>query len=521
MTPAVAPASNPPRDHLVAAYRLVALDQLIESGHNPRKHFDQQKLTELAASIREHGILEPLVTREVESLRAPQQFEIIAGARRYRAAKVAGLETVPIIVREYSDEAVLEMMLIENLQRDDLDPLEQAAGFKALIDSNPEKHTPSTIATRVGMSEAWVWDRLKLNDLILPAKELLGAGKMAIGHAILIARQKPGNQERIINPDRGGLFVPLEHGLEFDGDGDPQEKPGKYDDVKAVSVRELEAWIARHIRFDVEHAAKAVPLQFEQTAQRVQAAAAEPGRGKKVIAITFDHMPADDAKDPSERTYGVRSWRRADGTKKSQKTDTYPSRLVDSPTCEHSVLGVVAVGREHYGETFQVCVARDKCRVHWGKAIADREKNAKLRESGQSKKADHRETVAAKKEREAEERQKRLAADWDRLKKQLNPSAKKAAGALKNVKPELFALMLKDHRLPAGTKPADLPAALVRASVEKLFKDWAWVSDRPLMVQWATALGLDVKALEKSASPGSDTGAEKPAAKPRKKGRAA
>lgn len=474
-------------------YERIPLSALEPSATNPRKHFAEEALASLAASVAEKGVLEPILVRPIRA----GKFEIIAGERRFHASKRAGRSDVPALIRQYSDQEVLEIQLVENLQRDDLDPLEQAAGFKALIASNPEKHTAASIATRIGMSEAWVWDRLKLNDLVPEAKRLLGAGKMAIGHAILIARQKPEDQKRIIDPDRGGLFVGLEHGLEFDGDSDPKEPQGKYDDVKPVTVRELDAWISRHIRFDVEHMAQAVPMQFEQVAEEVAAAAARPGRGKKVIAITFDHMPADDAKDPEERTYGVRSWRRADGTEKSQEIG-YPPRMVDSPTCEYSVLGVVAVGREHYGEAFQVCIARDKCRVHWGKEIAEREKSAKLREQGKTGKADARDAQRREREERAQQAEKERRERFEALKKVLNPAARKAAAGLKAPSPKLFALVLKSAGLPASTKPAELAVALVRKYVDRVFTSYAWHGDEAQMVAWAEALGVDVKALRQS-----------------------
>lgn len=388
----------------------ISLDLIDPSPTNPRTHFSEAYIDELARSIAEKGLIQSIVVRG----RPGDRYEIVAGECRFRASKRAGLTSIAVIVREYTDEQVLEIQLIENTHRTDLTPLEQAVGYRRLIDTNPTKHSAETIATRIGMSPAYVWDRLKLNDLIPEAKALLESEKMAAGHAILIARLKPADQARIINPREDALFEPLKHGLKFDGDSDPKEPKGAYDDVKAVSVRELDAWIARHIRFDVEHAAKAVPLQFEETAQKVHTAAAQPGRGKKVIAITFDHGPADDAKDPNERTYGAPSWRRADGTEKTTRIESYSggysSRLVDSPTCEHSVLGVVTVGRQHYGETFAVCIARDRCQVHWKKEIAEREKNAKLRAKGETARGSKNETAAAerqKAEREAEERERK------------------------------------------------------------------------------------------------------------------
>lgn len=401
-------------------FELLPLDQLIESGHNPRSHFDPAKLAQLAASIREKGIIEPLVVRPIDVPKATRKhpdaaarhgahFEIVAGARRFRAATTAGLTHAPCVIRAYSDEDVLELTLIENIQRDDLRPLEQARGYRALIDANPTKHTAATIAVRVGMSEAWVWDRLKLLDLIPAAKQILEQDRMSVGHAILIARLKPEDQTRVIDPvinrnGRDGLWQGDHAGLPWDED-DPanaKRQRGPYDGLKAVSIRELEHWIADHVRFDVAHAAQAVPLEFAETAARVEQAVAKPGRGKKVIPITFDYRVADDARDEAERTYGSESWKRADGQEKSK-------------TCEHSVLGVVVAGDRQYGQTLQVCVARDACRVHFGAVIKAKEQNAKLRDQGKGKQAAKNEQRGEQRWQVEQRKRQEERARWDRL----------------------------------------------------------------------------------------------------------
>lgn len=473
------------------------LNQLRPSKTNPRKHFDQAKLLELAASLKEHGVIQPLTARRLKG--STTLYEIVAGERRYRAAILAELKSVPVLERALTDEQVVEIQLIENIQRDDLTALEQARGYRSLIDSNPGKHTAASIATRVGMSEAWVWDRLKLNDLIPAAKTLLEEDRIATGHAILIARQKPDDQKRIIHFASGGLFED-DGGFEF-SDEDAAKLKGKkandYDGLKPVSVRELEKWIADHIRFDITHAAKAVPLQFETAAAKVEAAAAQPGRGKKVIAITFeDGQIAEEAKAADERTYGRKSWRLADGTKKSQRIyQGYRSLHVDSPACEYAVLGLVAVGQEHYGETFPVCIARDKCLTHWGVEIRAREKTAKLRETGQGKKASAREAAAQRQSQAADEKRQADRARFDQLKPALRKATLAAAAKLTVVKGNVFTALLKAHRLPASTKPATLAHALLIDTLESTFQH-AWYNDEPRLVAWAKLLGVDVKACE-------------------------
>jgi ParB/RepB/Spo0J family partition protein len=379
------------RQPVTERYAKIALTQLAESVHNPRTHFDQVKLAELADSIRQKGIVEPLVVRLAgggePDWEDVERFEIVAGARRFRAATLAGLDTVPCIVRDYSDEDVLEIFVVENMQRDDLSPLEQARGFKQLLTANADRFTVATIAGKVGMSPAWVWDRIKLLDLVPEAQDLLESGRITVGHAIVIARQKADDQTRIIDAATGGLWAKESVGLAFEGE--ESELVDDYQDLKPKSIRELEAWITEHVRFDVEHMAQAVPLVFTELAEQVREERQAPGRGKKVISITFNHFTQPDARDDADRTYGPQSWRRADGQEGSKQ-------------CFDAVLGVVVVGPRQ-GRSMDVCIARDKCRVHFGEEIAAKEKAAKARAKGDTKTAKKIE----KKQEQSWERQQR------------------------------------------------------------------------------------------------------------------
>lgn len=487
-----AAVAKPQSSILPATYRVVTLDQLVEHPLNPRKHFDEAKLTELAASIALRGVLEPLVTREVpnQSLAAALRFEIVAGACRFRAAKRAGVATVPIVVGEYSDDELLELMLIENLHRNDLTPLEQAAAFRTLIRSNPGKHTAATIATKIGKSEAWVWDLLKLNDLVRPAQQLLEAGRISASHAIRIARQKHEDQLRIIDPDQGGLFEQEDAHL-FHAAPAAAGKD-RYAGLKTRTIRELEDWIADHIRFDVAHAAKAVPLQFQAVAEQVETAAAQPGRGKKVIAITYDHVTKLDARDDQERTYGVQSWHRADGQEQSK-------------TCAHAVLGVVVAGSQHYGQAFPVCVARDKCEVHYGAVIKAKQQATTLRAQGQTAKARKVEQKAEnqwqREQRQREERRRR----WEILR----PHAVAAVAAKIKPRPLTNAILQRalsqlvpDDRAseirklmggPVTTKTFSRAVALA----EVLKDSWSIDRFKPVAKQYR----VDLKKLERSLAP--------------------
>jgi ParB family chromosome partitioning protein len=158
--------------------------------YQPRTRMDEASLAELAESIRARGVIQPIVVRPA----GPGTYEILAGERRWRAAQIAGLERVPTIVREVPDEAALGIGLIENIQREDLNPLEEANGLKRLID---EFHlTHEQVASAIGRSRAGVTNLLRLLELAPAVQELLQDGKLDMGHArALLALPKPRQVE--------------------------------------------------------------------------------------------------------------------------------------------------------------------------------------------------------------------------------------------------------------------------------------------------------------------------------------
>jgi ParB family chromosome partitioning protein len=202
--PASAPAAEAAA--LPGRFDQLPITAITASKTNPRTHFDDAYITELAGSIAEKGLIQPIIVRPRPHSGLNGTYEIVAGECRYRASKQAGLLKVPAIVRDLTDDQVLEAQLEENIHRKNLTPLEEAAGYRRLIDSNPDKHSAETIATRIGMSVGYVWDRLKLNDLIPEAKALLEAERFTVGHAILLSRLKPEDQTRAIDPDGASLF---------------------------------------------------------------------------------------------------------------------------------------------------------------------------------------------------------------------------------------------------------------------------------------------------------------------------
>lgn len=155
---------------------LVSIDKVKPNPNQPRTHFNETELRELSESIKAHGVLQPLLVRK-----QGDGFEIIAGERRYQAAKLAGLTEVPVTIKEADDQAVLEMALIENLQRSDLNPIEEAKGYKQLIKTSGM--TQEALSKAVSKSRSTITNSLRLLDLPQQVQDLLYNGKLTAGHA--------------------------------------------------------------------------------------------------------------------------------------------------------------------------------------------------------------------------------------------------------------------------------------------------------------------------------------------------
>ena len=224
---------------VVSSIQDIPLERIRESKTNPRGQFDQAKLVELAENVREHGVLQPILVRPL-----PQgtvgTYELIVGARRYRASKLAGRDSIPAIVRELTDTQCLEMQLIENLQRAEVHELDEAQGYAALMQLQPETYTVETISAKVGKSQAYVYGRLRLTQLIPEAKQAFYGVKMTVAHAFEIARLTPSDQRRALQecfPHHRNAASIL-----------------KDKKAEVVTVRELRQWIEREIHLDLSNA---------------------------------------------------------------------------------------------------------------------------------------------------------------------------------------------------------------------------------------------------------------------------
>lgn len=175
------------------ALRMLRVTQLQPGKYQPRAYMDNAALETLAESIKAQGIMQPILVREI----ADERYEIIAGERRWRASQLAGLEEVPVLVREIADESALAMALIENIQRENLNPLEEALGIKRLVDEFAMTHEQA--AQAVGRSRVAVSNLLRLLTLSQPVQDMLMHNKLDMGHARALVGLEPAQQIMLAN----------------------------------------------------------------------------------------------------------------------------------------------------------------------------------------------------------------------------------------------------------------------------------------------------------------------------------
>ena len=215
----------------------------------PRKTFEPEALDELAASIREHGVIQPLTVRKMPS----GFYQIIAGERRWRAARLAGLDEVPVVIIEAYDKKAMELALIENLQRADLNPIEEAQGYQQLMQEYGM--TQEQAAARVGKSRPAVANAMRLLALTQPVLELVRSGKLSAGHArALLALKTPGEQHAVAQK-----VIALQ-----------------------LSVRQTEAMCKKMSNISTPRPQK--PLAVDYLAECEKALSNRLGRGVKIVA---------------------------------------------------------------------------------------------------------------------------------------------------------------------------------------------------------------------------------------------
>lgn len=238
---------------------VLSISEIVRNPNQPRKTFDEDKLAELADSIRQNGVLQPILVR-----RKDQKYEIVAGERRYQASKLAGLKEIPAVVREIDDDKVFQLALIENLQRSDLSPIEEAKGYKQLLTSR--SLTQEELAKILSKSRSAIANTLRLMDLPVEVQHMMEQGLLTAGHA------------------RAILAVPSEEG---------RIKLAKKVVTESLTVRQTENLAPL---FSVEHtetrARVAAPQSFKRAARELRKmldtnVKVKQVRGKNKIEIEF------------------------------------------------------------------------------------------------------------------------------------------------------------------------------------------------------------------------------------------
>lgn len=205
------------------ADRLVEIDHIVPNPVNPRRHFDDEMLADLTQSIKTHGIVQPIVVRS--SPHEADRFELIAGERRWRAAQRAGLTRVPVILREVDDRVALEIAIVENVQRSDLNPVEEALGYQKLMESYD--YTQHALSEVIGKSRSHVANTLRLLKLPDSVRNYVSNGQLTAGHARALITMDNAEQvaERIV---RDGLSVRDAEALaQSPNDGEPRALAAK------------------------------------------------------------------------------------------------------------------------------------------------------------------------------------------------------------------------------------------------------------------------------------------------------
>ena len=260
------------------------ISQVENYAGQPRKQFDEAALAELAESIREHGVIQPLTVRKLSS----GYYQIIAGERRWRAARMAGLSEVPAVVIEADDQKAAELALVENLQREDLNPMEEAAGFQSLIQTY--HMTQEEAAQRVGKSRSAVANALRLLGLQPAVRNLVEEGTLSAGHARALLPLSPALQEKAANTVIQGQ----------------------------LSVRQTEALVKRLTAEPEEE--EAPPKEVDYAAEAQKALSSQLGRGVKIVSgrkkgrVELEYYGLDDLNDLLEALALLRTHRKGPET---------------------------------------------------------------------------------------------------------------------------------------------------------------------------------------------------------------
>jgi len=346
----------------------VPLVKIRESKTNPRRYFDEAKLTELADNIKQHGVLQPILLRPLPEGEVGT-YELVAGTRRYRASKLAKRESIPATVRELTDAQALELQVIENVQRVDVHPLDEAQGYAALVELQPDTYTVEGIASRVGRSPAYVSGRLRLIQLIAEAKQAFYEEKLTVAHAFEIARLQPNDQRRALQecfPQYRNAAAIL-----------------KDKKAEATTVRELRGWIEREIHLDLTNApfdpqdetllpkagacarcpkrTGSNPLLFPEVRQKSICTDRECYRAKVEAFVQIQVKPLEEKGEKPLRVSQAPAWQ-ANGQAKDVLHEGQYRKAKGKGECPDTKAAILVDGKSA-GTIFYLC-QDDKCAVH-------------------------------------------------------------------------------------------------------------------------------------------------------------
>ena len=352
----------------LSAMQDIPLSAIQESQTNPRRTFDDAKLAELSENIRLHGVLQPVLVRPLPGGEAGS-YELVAGARRYRASKLAGRDSIPATIRDLTDAECLELQLVENLQRADVHELDEARGYAALMQLQPDTYTVETLAEKIGRSEKYVYARLRLMHLVDEVQQAFYIGKLTVAHAFEVARLQPNDQRRALAecfPQYRTMASVL-----------------KDKKAEAVTVRSLREWIEREIHLDLSNAPfdpqdeKLLPaagscaacpkrtgnnpLLFPEVRQKSICTDRACYRAKVEALVQIRMKPLEESGEKPLRVSHAPSWQ----TKKPQPDVLYEGqyrRTAKEGECPQTKAAVVTDGPEA-GTILHVC-RDEKCPVH-------------------------------------------------------------------------------------------------------------------------------------------------------------
>ena len=240
----------------------IPIAEIRKNPYQPRKEFDEKALRELADSIKLHGIFTPLLVRQ-----SVQGYELIAGERRLRAAKIAGLQRVPAIAVDFTDEDMMEISLLENIQRENLNPIEEAAAYEALI--RRLGYTQEKLAERVGKSREYCANMLRLLKLPQPVQEMVTNRKLTMGHVRpLLALEDEDDifdAAEKIHKEKMSVREVERYVKELTGDKKKQKPASKLSD-KDPLIRDLEARMSRKLGTQVTVNGKNINIRYSDTA---------------------------------------------------------------------------------------------------------------------------------------------------------------------------------------------------------------------------------------------------------------